>query len=132
MKFLPECGSEPYITVRYHGNWHPVSSHYLSNVDISQLLGRNALLDCSEMGTLGQPIHGDPNQIHSLCGPGNLCDEIYSNILPFPHRDIQRLRLAVRSLVLGLDLPASQASLSIPGYIPLHAGPPVIRAKMSF
>ena len=100
--------------------------HYLPDIDIGQLFARDALLDRNKMGALGQSINDDPNQIHSLRGPGKLRDLIHSNIFPFPQRDVQRLHLVVRSLMLGLDLPAGQATLHVPGYIPLHAGPPIV------
>ena len=61
MEFLLESRSEPYISVRNHGNFHFVSSYYLSDVDVGQLLGRNALLDRNEMGTLGQLINDKQN-----------------------------------------------------------------------
>ena len=83
------------------------------------------------MGTLRQPIHHYPYRIYSTCGPGKFGDKIHGDVLPFPHGNIQRLHLAVRSLVLRLDLPAGQAPLNVPSDVPLHAGPPIIRSKIS-
>ena len=82
------------------------------------------------MGALGQSIHDDPNRIYSSCRSWELRDKVYRNIFPFPQWDIQRLHLAVRPLVLRLNLPAGQASFHIPGDIPLHAGPPIVGSKI--
>ena len=82
------------------------------------------------MSALGQSIHDEPNQIYSMCGPRMFCDEIHSDIFPFSHRNVQRLHLSVEPLLLELDLPAAQAPLYIASYILLHAGRPVIKAKI--
>ena len=63
VKLLPKYGSKSHVSVRNHENRHFLSSYYLSDVDVSQLLSRNALLDRNEMGTLGQSIHDEPNRI---------------------------------------------------------------------
>ena len=106
---------------------HPRTARGVDSIwVIMDRLTKSALLNRDKMGALGQSVNDDPDRIHSLRGPGKLCDKIHRDIFPLPQWNVQRLHLAMRPLMFGLDLPAGQAPLDVPCHIPLHAGPPIV------
>ena len=103
----------------------------LPDVYLSQLLRIDTLLNWDKMHALGQSNHDYPNLIHSTRNPRQLPNEIHGNLLPFPNGNIQRLHLAVRLLMLGLNFLTSVVPLYIPSYILFHARPQIIRTKIT-
>ena len=98
-------------------------SNDLADIHIGQFLDRRTLPNGQKMGTLSQSIHDDPNGIQPPYSLRQLGDKIHQNVFLFPHGNLQRLQLAMRPLVLGLDHPTGQAPLDIPADLSLHARP---------
>lgn len=124
----PRCGTK--ISIWNDWNWYPVLRYHLTNVYIGQFLCRDTLLNRNEVCTLCQSIYDDPNQIHPMSRPWKLCDEVHRNLLPFAHSNIQRLQLAVRSMVFGLDFLTSQFTLYIRSHFLFYAGPAIVNSKI--
>ena len=62
------------------------------------------------MGALDQPVKNNLDRINHMCRPWQLFDEIHSDLLQFPHGDIQQIHLSVGSLMFILDFLVSQVS----------------------
>lgn len=77
------------------------------------------------MCRLCQPINNHPNRIIPTRRPWEISNEIHSDTLPFPNRNLWLMQKPRWLLMLNLDFRISQTLTHILFHSPLHTRPPV-------
>jgi hypothetical protein len=123
MQLLLEASDELGPSVRNDGLRHTMQAHDARNIQFSILLSPVGV-HRNEMSKLGKSVDDYPNRVKHVAGEKQTHNKIYTDVLPFPGRNTQRLQQSSRPHMISLDPSTRAAFRNIASSLALHTGPP--------
>src|SRR5436853_5522454 len=103
-----------------------MQSHYLCDVQLTELPDSVGHPHRQEMSRFGQPVDDNPDGIVTLSAPRQTTDEVHRHLLPLPLWYLKWLKFPCWPLVFDLDLLTSQTLSHKLSNVSLHPWPPIL------